>query len=218
MHVVHRANRGKLVDVFRHVREQLGDIHAGLAALRELPWAAHEPRSLDLKGALENVIGNDFAVEFGQLRLRVEQVNLTGAALHAEMNYRIGGRGEVRLARAEVEMRSSRWGMMFGGGRPADAIAHEQPGQRGPMQAVLDAVEELAAVDGLFASVHCGEIKVRHRTVRLLQHLESFQAIRDRWSDIERNAVRPDSSPRSFGLLVRQFRVVWRRSNDLAYR
>ena len=83
-------------------REQLRDLGAALAPLRELPGRAEELLVRPVDEAINHVAAVLGPVVFGQLGLGVEQVDVRRPAVHEHRDHRRRLRGEVRGLRLEV--------------------------------------------------------------------------------------------------------------------
>ena len=82
---VHRAQDGDVVGDRPQVRQQLGDLGAGLAVAGEAVGRAEQARRAPDECeplALEDVLGGVGAVELRELRLVVEQIDLGRRASH----------------------------------------------------------------------------------------------------------------------------------------
>ena len=97
---VHRADERDVVGHFRQPRHQLGQLHAALAALLELPRAG-EQLGAGFRGiVILDVAGEALAAALGQLRLGIEQVEVAGPPLHEDRDH--GPRlGRLRRALGE---------------------------------------------------------------------------------------------------------------------
>ena len=136
---VHGADQGEVVGAGRQVRQEVGQLHAALSVLRELAWAAHEPRRLLLQEGEADVLGHRLgqllAVQLVELRLGIEQVDLAGRAFEIDADTRFGLRREVRCLRGE------RIGCLGG----EQAIVAQKRGQGGQADAARRARQEAAA-------------------------------------------------------------------------
>ena len=141
---VHRADEGDVVHHAGEVRHHLRDPRAALAVPGELERAAHQGAGvLDELDFARDLVEVRLAVVLVERRLGVEQVHLAGAAVHEQMDDRLGLGREVRRARLEVDRRIRR---LFRGEDGGGAeVAAEQVGQGRPGDAAGHPVEETAA-------------------------------------------------------------------------
>ena len=145
---VHRADQADVVDDLAEVRQDVGDL-----APRSRPCAAKRNRGPEhgRVGTDERVTlpaddrrRNRLALEFGQLRLVIEEVEMARAPGHEEMNHRLRPPAVVRA------LRDQRFAGVVAAAAP-DGVkrAREQPGQRDPSQPDAALLEEPAARDAL---------------------------------------------------------------------
>ena len=103
----HPLDDGDVVDDRREVRQQLGELGAALAVPGELELGAEQLRvGLDERGAiaLDQLRRRQRAVELGELRLVVEQLQVAGRAGHEEEQDPLGLRCIMRrLRRQRIE-------------------------------------------------------------------------------------------------------------------
>ncbi len=136
---VHRTDEGDVIDLPGQVRHRVGNPHAALAVLGEVEGAPHQRagalRILDLARDLAEV---RLAVMLVEHRLGVEQIHLTGAAIHEQMNDRFGFRLEMRRAGFEIARGFLRQ-------VPGEEILAEKLGQRGTVEPGADVVEQSTA-------------------------------------------------------------------------
>jgi len=80
---VHRANQGDVVGAGRQVRQEVGQLHAALAVLREDARAAQDAGAVLLDegeaDVLRQRLGQFLSLQLVEFRLGVEQVELAGA-------------------------------------------------------------------------------------------------------------------------------------------
>ena len=121
---VHRANQGNVVGTLRDVGEEFADFNAALPAFLELPlWPLQE--QLFVAGAIARfgvVERHRLAVIGGELRLRVEGIDVRHAAGHEQEDDVRGLRREVRRLRGE---RVGTRGFILG-----EQLRHERGEQR----------------------------------------------------------------------------------------
>ena len=127
---VHRADQGDVVGAGRQVRQEVGQLHAALAVLRELARAAHQTGALLLDEGEADVLGHRLgqllAVQLVELGLGVEEVDLAGSAFEIDADARLGLGGEVRgLGRQWIGV-IRRLGL---GGEEAVVAEHRRQGQ-----------------------------------------------------------------------------------------
>ena len=97
-----RTNQTDVVRDFTQMRQQLGEFHAALAVSAKLPRGAE-----DFRGSLSRIVvlhlaGIRLPVVLLQLRLGIEQIEVTRASLHPERNHGSRSRPKVGLLRREV--------------------------------------------------------------------------------------------------------------------
>ncbi len=106
---VHRAHQADLVGDLAQVREVIGNLHAALAARREFAMAGQNGRRRLDEGELQILSqrrGQRLAVPLFELRLRVEQIELAGSALHEHEDDVLGlWREHGRLWRERTQVR-----------------------------------------------------------------------------------------------------------------
>jgi hypothetical protein len=85
----------------RHVRQQIAEIHAALAVLGKDSRDAHEPRGFFADEGKAHVlchaVRQRLAVEFVELRLRIEEIHLARPALKEDEDAVLRLRREMRL-------------------------------------------------------------------------------------------------------------------------
>ena len=107
----HRLDDGDVVDDVRQVRQQLGELGAALAVPGELELRAQQLRvRIDERGAvaLEQLRRRQRAVELGELRLVVEQLQVAGRAGHEQEDDVLRPRPEMAAASARADRRRPR--------------------------------------------------------------------------------------------------------------
>ena len=100
---VHRSNQGDVVGHPGHVREEFADFRARFAAFLELPLRLLEEELLVARpiARLRMIEGDLLAVIGGELRLRVETIDVRDAAAHEQEDDALGLTGKVRRLRCE---------------------------------------------------------------------------------------------------------------------
>ena len=102
---VHRPDQRDVIDTRREMRKVVTQLHAALAMRLKLERAAHQDGGFLLNEREPHVLGHRLgqrlAVQFLQLRLLVEQVNLTRCPFEKDEDARLRLRCKVRLARCE---------------------------------------------------------------------------------------------------------------------
>ena len=135
---MHRADECEVIDRAREVRHRVGDPCAAPAMSREPERAPHDRAGaldeLDLAGELIDV---GLAVILVERGFGIEQIHLTWAAIHEEVNDGLGLGGEVRLPRFGV-------GRHIGG---ASGFHAEERRERGTVNATGHALEEFATCE-----------------------------------------------------------------------
>ena len=92
--------------IFASVRQQLGDVHAALAVLRELERRPDAEQILLPAGhagdalALADAVGQVLAGHLGELRLRIEQIEVRRRAGHEQVDDALRLRREVQALAA----------------------------------------------------------------------------------------------------------------------
>jgi hypothetical protein len=144
---VHRAHEGAVIDDLRQVRQQLGDVHARLPVLLKLEGrtdakkillpAGHRGNALPLAHAVRQVLSG----HFGELRLRIEKIEMRWRTGHEEVNdpFRLGSEVQppqsprdlwtiARLERKEawIEQRSQRQRPETGGALLQESASGEE--------------------------------------------------------------------------------------------
>jgi hypothetical protein len=97
---MHRPNQADVVGNLGRVRQQLRQLHAALAVRLKLARAGHHGFQHPPRGTLLHLhqrVGHGLPVQFGHLRLRIEQVQMRRAAHHENENHALGAWDEVRL-------------------------------------------------------------------------------------------------------------------------
>src|SRR5262245_26377277 len=95
----HRTDDAQVVDAFAHVREEVADRDAALAAWLELPQRLHQ-RADRAVGERERAFdGQRLAVIAREALFRIEGVNRRRAAVHEQEDHALGFRFEMRRAR-----------------------------------------------------------------------------------------------------------------------
>ena len=151
----HRLDDGDVVDDLGQVRQQLRKLGAALAVLGELELRAEQLRvRIDERGpvALEQLGRRQRAVELGELRLVVEQLQVAGRAGHEQEDDVLRARRKVRLLRRERiggrRAAPCAAGQLAERDRPqADAAFLEEPAPRERLRRDV-AVEMVLAVHG----------------------------------------------------------------------
>jgi hypothetical protein len=143
---LHRLDDGDVVDDLRGVRQQLGQFSAALSVLGEPELGAQERRiRVDEGGAipLEQLGGRQLAVELGQLRLVVEELEMARRARLEHEDDALGLGREVRRLGGQRIDHSARRRTGVRGAASQDAA--EQRMQRDRAEADAALLEEPAA-------------------------------------------------------------------------
>src|SRR5262245_19177727 len=118
------------------MRQYLGQLHAGLAALDELEWAAQ-----DFVGVAHliqlNATRNRLAGPLLKFRFGIEQVDLAGTAILHEVDHGPGRRRKVSRARLKILRKRAGAGLFF----------MQQTGESEAADAETGAFQESAAVE-----------------------------------------------------------------------
>ena len=131
---VHRSDDCQIVDVLGHVREQVRDFDPALTVASELPRRGHQAAWIALRYDHLANAGHGFAGMLGQGRLRVEGVDLAGAAV-AEDGDQVSGLGpKVRLGQ-----RTCLW-------RAQGSVRGQDTGKTNVRQPAPKHVHELATI------------------------------------------------------------------------
>src|SRR5947207_14725439 len=81
----------KIVRALRQMRKVFANIHSGLSRLAKFERALNEVALAARHGRSKFALPHEFLhVEFGQLRLRIERINMARAALHQQKNAGLG--------------------------------------------------------------------------------------------------------------------------------
>jgi len=139
---VQAANHEPVIGLLRHVRQQIAEIHAALAMLRKLARAAHELRGLfadeGKAHVLRHAVRQRLAVQFIELRLRIEEIHLAGTTFEEDEDAVLRLRREMRRLRQQRIGSNGRFGT-------ENAFLRQQGAQRERAEAAGGRVEELAA-------------------------------------------------------------------------
>jgi hypothetical protein len=107
---VTRPDQRDLVGLRSDAREQLRNLHAGLAVALELPRAAPHRRlgKIDAIGLQPfRHLGRDgFAAMFGQFGLGIERIHVAHAAVHEQVDHCFGVRRKMRRLRRQRIIRA----------------------------------------------------------------------------------------------------------------
>ena len=98
----HRFDQADIVRTRSSMRQQVRNLHAALAELLELALGPAQRRlRLDKRIALvaDHRFRDGLAVEFDELRLEIEKLELAGPALHIQKDHPLGSCWEMRLVR-----------------------------------------------------------------------------------------------------------------------
>ena len=98
---LHRTDHAQIVDDSAHVREQIADLDAALAARLELPVGFLEIAFDLAELALPVVHGDLLSVIGEQLGLRIERIHVRHAAGHVKEDHALGSRLVMRLFRRQ---------------------------------------------------------------------------------------------------------------------
>src|SRR5690349_21680757 len=114
---------GHVIDAGGQVREQVADPLAALAVLLELPLRPDDAALVLVPAAAERLDGNRLAVERVELRLVVEGIDVTRAAVAEDEDHALGLAVEVAPPRSQwvEELRLRR-----GAGAVEEAVGREQ--------------------------------------------------------------------------------------------
>ena len=140
----HRPDQRDVVRARANVRQQFRELEARLAMSSELVRRRQNARVL-LRAHCDGRQVSTWRLPrvLGQLRLRVEEIDLAWAPVHEELDHRLRLGLEVRRLRGEVKRRRGSGGSQ----RPAwrEQVGPEQVGEPRAVQAITDAREEIAA-------------------------------------------------------------------------
>lgn len=138
----HRVDEGDVVDAGGQVGKEIADPLAALAILLELPLRPDDATFVPLAAAAERFDRHGLAIEFVELGLVFEGIDLARPAVHEEENYALGlGRKMRRLGGQRVgELRLCRMG-----GPAEKAVLREQSRQRQSGEAGARLPKEFAA-------------------------------------------------------------------------
>ena len=94
----HRADHAELVGVLGNIRIELADLHATLAVAGELEGRGEDvadPIALGFLQLLLHGVGYGLAVQFREVVLGIEGVDLGGATVHEQVDDALGFAGEL---------------------------------------------------------------------------------------------------------------------------
>ena len=139
---VHAADEAEVIGNLRGVRQQLAEVHAALAVFLEFPRAAEEFAAGLVGEAVMDIAAIVHAVTALQLRLGIDEVHMTRAAVHEQRNHCLGLGREVRLLGLQVKAALPARDVL---GCTEQFLPLQQPRQREAADTHRVAGEELAA-------------------------------------------------------------------------
>ena len=139
---VHGPDDGHIVDVFRRVRQKLGNFYPGFAVPGEFEWRRHQATGFANGPDLgREVAAGWLAGILLERGLVIEQVDLAGTAIHEELNDRFGLVRVMGRLRFQIISGGQSSGQRRIG---AEQIIPKQISQRRAVQAVRYGPEESA--------------------------------------------------------------------------